>query len=129
MMLWACVVVCVFLATLGELSALAPFRRDKYIADAVAAVPAVVNTAVVPAPVKTKPIKYPYNMQKSLAFSNSYCGSNWQWLCAEFVSRSLNAGGYFKGGVTNYSNYNGVALTRVSQLVPYLLKHGCPGRL
>jgi len=147
------VIICAFVAaTLGEVNALAHLRRNRNaegdalltntkptatVKPSATMIPTMIPTrqpsasppspepSTVPTVLPTsKPIKYPYNMQKALAFSNAKCATDWQWLCAEFVARSLNAGGYFKKGVTNYSNYHGVALTRVSKLVPYLISHG-----
>jgi len=65
-------------------------------------------------------------MANAIAFANTNCqpNVNKQWLCAEFVCRALNYGGFFPGGVSNYFNYQGVNLAWVPTLVPFLLKNG-----
>ena len=44
-----------------------------------------------------------YDSSASVKYANSYCASHSEWLCAEFVARSLNAGGLFSG-VTDYGS-------------------------
>jgi hypothetical protein len=58
-----------------------------------------------------------------VSWANSHCGTNSEWLCAEFVARALHAGGEFSG-VTDYGNYNGYNLRYVPDLHRALLKYG-----
>jgi len=71
----------------------------------------------------TTPTSANFNMAQAIKFANGNCASSPQWLCAEFVARSLHAGGLFPG-VSSYFNYKGVNLAWVPSLVPYLQKHG-----
>lgn len=56
-----------------------------------------------------------YNVDAAVKYADSYCASHSEWLCAEFVARSLNAGGLFSG-VTDYGNYKGYNLKYVPDL-------------
>lgn len=55
-------------------------------------------------------------------YGNQYCASHSEWLCAEFVSRALNAGGLFSG-VSDYGNYKGGTartLYKILSMSPFL---------
>jgi hypothetical protein len=64
-----------------------------------------------------------YNADSAVSYANSYCGSNSEWLCAEFVAHALHHAGEFPG-LTDYGNYNGYNLRMVSGLRSYLTSHG-----
>lgn len=64
-----------------------------------------------------------YDPNAALNYAHSHCGTNSEWLCAEFVARSLHAGGEFPG-VTDYGNYNGYNLRLVSDLHKALVRAG-----
>ncbi len=64
-----------------------------------------------------------YNADAAVSWGNSNCGVHSEWLCAEFVSRALHAGGEFPG-VSDYGNYNGYNLRLVSDLHRYLKNNG-----
>ncbi len=56
-----------------------------------------------------------YNSGAAVSYGNAHCATDSSWLCAEFVARSLHAGGEFPG-VTDYGNYNGYNLRYVPDL-------------
>jgi len=56
-----------------------------------------------------------YNVDAAVKYADSYCASHSEWLCAEFVARSLNAGCLFSG-ITDYGNYKGYNLRYVPDL-------------
>ena len=56
-----------------------------------------------------------YNSGAAVSYGNAHCASDSSWLCAEFVARSLHAGGEFPG-VSDYGNYNGYNLRYVPDL-------------
>jgi len=64
-----------------------------------------------------------YNAAAAVSWANGQCGSNSQWLCAEFAAMAVHAGGALPG-VTNYGNYNGYNLRYVSQLRKALQAEG-----
>ena len=64
-----------------------------------------------------------YDGNAAVNYSNSYCGKNSEWLCAEFVARALHAGGEFPG-VSDYGNYNGYNLRYVPDLHRALVHYG-----
>lgn len=64
-----------------------------------------------------------YDHNSAVSYANSHCGTNGEWLCAEFVAHALHAGGEFPG-VSDYGNYNGYNLRLVSDLHKALLKAG-----
>lgn len=64
-----------------------------------------------------------YTINSAVTFANSNCATHSEWLCAEFVSRALNAGGEF-AGVKDYGNYNGYNLKSVTSLHKALLNYG-----
>jgi hypothetical protein len=64
-----------------------------------------------------------YNSASAISFANKYCAKDDEWLCAEFVARSLQAGGEFSG-CTNFGSCEGYNLKYVSQLHKALLANG-----
>ena len=64
-----------------------------------------------------------YSVDTAVGWANSHCGSNSEWLCAEFVARALNAAGEF-AGVSDYGNYNGYNLRYVPDLHKALVHYG-----
>ena len=65
-----------------------------------------------------------YDVEKAIAYADANCQEGKPGLCAEFVSRSLHAGGLLPGASFDPSNYQGQNLRLVSVLVPYLLANG-----
>ncbi len=64
-----------------------------------------------------------YNSANAISFANSYCAKDEEWLCAEFVARTVHAGGEFSG-CTNFGSCQGYNLKYVSQLHKALLANG-----
>lgn len=62
-----------------------------------------------------------YSKSAAVDYGDSYCAKDSDWLCAEFVSRALHAGGLFEG-VSDYGSYKGYNLRSVTDLHKALKK-------